>query len=130
EPCWCGSGVKLKFCHGRPRVLRSVPASIEQPPYRLGDRIEGRESAVKDADTIDRMRRSGRLAADIVAAVAAEVRPGVTTEALDEMAHRLAVDAGAYPSPLGYGPPDNLFPASLCTSVNEEICHGIPGGRV
>jgi methionyl aminopeptidase len=85
---------------------------------------------VKDASTIARMRRTGALAAEILAAVAASVRPGVTTDDLDELGHTLAITAGAYPSPLGYGPKYNLFPKSLCTSVNEEICHGIPGTRV
>jgi methionyl aminopeptidase len=84
---------------------------------------------VKSADVIARMRRTGALAASILQQVGKAAQPGVTTDELDELGHTLAIDAGAYPSPLGSGPKDNLFPKSLCTSVNEEICHGIPTSR-
>ena len=53
------------------------------------------------------------------------VQPGVTTDEIDRAVHQMIVDAGAYPSPLGYG----SFPKSVCTSVNECICHGIPDSR-
>jgi methionyl aminopeptidase len=131
DPCWCGSGRKLKYCHREATVGRLVPAEIVRPHYVNGRGPTDRpEPMVKDADTIERMRRTGRLAADVLAAVAATVRPGITTDELDATGHQLAVDAGAYPSPLGYGPKDNLFPKSICTSVNEVICHGIPAPRV
>ncbi|GIU84426.1 MAG: methionine aminopeptidase [Acidimicrobiales bacterium] len=68
------------------------------------------------------MRRACALAAEVLIRVGEEVRPGVTTDRLDAVGHRLIVAAGAYPSPLNY----RGFPKSLCTSVNEVICHGIP----
>ncbi|MCB0978300.1 MAG: type I methionyl aminopeptidase [Acidimicrobiales bacterium] len=80
---------------------------------------------MKSDDVIDRLRRTGRLAGDVLAEVGAAVAPGVTTEELDELCHRITVEAGAYPSPLNY----NGFPKSLCTSVNEVVCHGIPDSR-
>lgn len=131
DPCWCGSGKKLKFCHVSPTpARRTVPESIERPPYavKVGDKGPT-EAPVKSAETIERMRRSGRLAADVLARVAAAAKPGVTTDELDELTHTLAVEAGAYPSPLGYGPVHNPFPKSLCTSINNVICHGIPGNQ-
>ncbi|HEY9376569.1 MAG TPA: type I methionyl aminopeptidase, partial [Jiangellaceae bacterium] len=88
----------------------------------------GGASEVKDAATIDRMRVAGRLAAQAMAEVARHIAPGVTTDELDRIGHEFLCDHGAYPSTLGYpgsgrGP---AFPKSLCTSVNEVICHGIP----
>lgn len=75
------------------------------------------------------MRRSGRLAADIARAASLFVRPGVTTDDIDELCHTMAVEADAYPSPLGYASGGVPFPKSVCTSVNEVICHGIPDSR-
>ncbi len=81
---------------------------------------------MNDAATLERMRVAGRLAADALAAVGAAIRPGVTTDALDRLGHEYLCDHGAYPSTLGY----RGFPKSLCTSLNEVICHGIPDDTV
>src|SRR6476619_6717086 len=106
---------------------RDVPSCIERPHY-VGkprpDRFTGSE--VKDADTIARMRVAGRIAAQAMAAVAEHIAPGVTTDELDRVGHEFLCDHGAYPSTLGY----KGFPKSLCSSVNEVICHGIPDSRV
>ena len=113
----------------RPAALsprRSVPASIPRPHY-----VEGLGPAdlddpmVKDPDTIARMRVAGRVAARALLEVAAAVEPGVTTDELDAIGHDYLVRHGAYPSTLDY----KGFPKSLCTSVNEVICHGIPDAR-
>ena len=80
---------------------------------------------VKDAETIERMRVAGRIAAQAMAAAAAVIAPGVTTDEIDRVGHEFLLDHGAYPSTLGY----KGFPKSLCTSVNEVICHGIPDSR-
>jgi len=106
---------------------RPVPGSIPRPEYvgRSGPRpYDGPE--VKDADTIARMRVAGRIAADALAAVAEHIRPGVTTDELDRVGHEYLVAHDAYPSTLGY----RGYPKSLCTSVNEVICHGIPDSTV
>src|SRR5439155_7816300 len=68
-------------------------------------------------------------AADVLIAVGAAVRPGITTDELDELCHAEAIARGAYPSPLNYGGPEHPFPKSVCTSVNEVICHGVPDDR-
>jgi methionyl aminopeptidase len=100
-----------------------VPASIPRPPYVGRDRPEPfTGSEVKDAETIERMRVAGRIAAQALAVVGEHVAPGVTTDQLDRIGHEFLCDHGAYPSTLGY----RAFPKSLCTSVNEVICHGIP----
>jgi methionyl aminopeptidase len=87
---------------------------------RLGERD------VKDADTIARMRVACRLAAQALEEVGRHVRPGVTTDYLDGIGHDFLVAHGAYPSTLGY----RGYPKSLCTSLNEVICHGIPDDTV
>ncbi len=112
---------------GRLSPRRPVPASIARPEYV--DRpapTPFRGSEVKDNDTIARMRVAGRLAAQALAQVAARIEPGVTTDELDRVGHDFLCDHGAYPSTLGY----KGFPKSLCTSVNEVICHGIPDSTV
>ena len=108
---------------GRVSPRRPVPDSIPRPEYvdkPAPARFTGSE--VKDADTVARMRVAGRLAAEAMAEVARHITPGVTTDELDRVGHEFLVDRGAYPSTLGY----KGFPKSLCTSVNEVVCHGIP----
>jgi methionyl aminopeptidase len=111
---------------GRISPERSVPAHIARPEYvgRRGPR--GGEPEVKDPETIERMRVAGRIAAQALAEVGARVAPGVTTDELDRVGHEFLLDHGAYPSTLGY----RGYPKSLCTSLNEVICHGIPDDTV
>lgn len=113
--------------------VRTVPPHIELPEYVGKDReAPFTGSEVKDAETIERIRAAGRIAAAGLAEVATHVAPGVTTDELDRIAHEFVVDHGAYPSTLRYRPHPGAkeFPKSLCTSVNEVICHGIPDSTV
>lgn len=111
---------------GRVSPMRPVPASIARPDYAATGVSRRRpEPRVKSDDVLERMRRTGKLAATILRDVGAAVAPGVTTEELDVLAHEMAIAAGAYPSPLNY----DGFPKAICTSVNEVICHGIPDSR-
>jgi methionyl aminopeptidase len=106
---------------------RTVPPSIPRPEYVGKDApspYTGPE--VQDAETIERMRVAGRIAARAMEEAARHIEPGVTTDELDRVAHAYMCDHGAYPSTLGY----RRFPKSLCTSVNEVICHGIPDSTV
>jgi methionyl aminopeptidase len=111
---------------GRVSPQRDVPGDIARPEYvgRRAPRLG--ESDIKDAETIARMRVAGRIAAKALAEVGKHVAPGVTTDELDRIGHEFLVDHGAYPSTLGY----RAFPKSLCTSLNEVICHGIPDDTV
>src|SRR3954453_21932749 len=105
---------------------RPVPASIPRPEYvdkPAPTPFDG--SYVTDPETIERMRVASKLAAKALAAVGDAVAPGVTTDELDAIGHNFIVERGAYPSTLGY----RGYPKSLCTSVNEVICHGIPDDR-
>src|SRR5262245_10385463 len=135
DPCWCGSGRKYKRCHrgmegrvaaGTVSPMRSVPEHIERPPYAATGRVtRWDEPAVKSADLIARMRVACSMAADILRLAGEAVRPGMTTDEIDVIVHDLTIERDAYPSPLNY----NHFPKSVCTSVNEVICHGIPDSR-
>jgi methionyl aminopeptidase len=143
EPCWCGSGLKYKKCHrqadgvgggpvqplrrvrpGRVSPARVVPPEIARPDYvpsgRPGPGIAG-DRRTRTA----RMRRACTAAAEVLREVGAAVKPGVTTDALDAIAHAGYLARGGYPSTLGY----RGFKKSLCTSVNEVVVHGIPDDR-
>ena len=105
---------------------RAVPASIERPEYVDKPTPDKNLSPeVKDAETIELMRTAGRIAAHAMETAAAAIAPGVTTDEIDRVGHEFLLDHGAYPSTLGY----RGFPKSLCTSVNEVVCHGIPDSR-
>ena len=82
-------------------------------------------SHVQSAETIEKMRVAGKIAAQAMYEAAKHIAPGVTTDELDRVAHEFMCDHGAYPSSLDY----RGFPKSICTSVNEVICHGIPDDR-
>jgi len=135
DPCWCGSGKKFKRCHklsseplrpGAVSARRSVPESIPHPDYASDGRPgAGSTSPTQTSEVIERMRRAGRLAAEVLSIAATEVKPGVTTEHIDEVVHEACIERGAYPSTLGY----KGYTKSLCTSINEVICHGIPDDR-
>jgi len=106
--------------------MRTVPPEIVRPSYAdTGIPADWDEPLVKSPEVIERMRRSGRAAAEVLQIAAAAVAPGVTTDELDAIAHEECIRRGGYPSPLNY----RWFPKSLCTSVNEVICHGIPDDR-
>ncbi|WP_223690784.1 type I methionyl aminopeptidase [Leifsonia poae] len=112
---------------GRLSPMRPVPASIPRPEY-VGKK--GPEpytgTDVYSPDEIALIRESGRIAAEAIALVGAAVRPGITTDELDAIGHEFLIANDAYPSTLGY----RGYPKSLCSSVNEVICHGIPDDTV
>jgi len=107
--------------------MRSVPNSIPRPEYvgkKSPKRYRGSE--VQSQETIEKMRIAGRIAAGALAEVGRNVAPGITTDELDRIGHEYLLDHNAYPSTLGY----RYFPKSLCASLNEVICHGIPDSTV
>ena len=87
---------------------------------------------LKTAEEVERMRIAGQLAGEVLDFVAPRVKPGVTTGELDRLCHDLIVEEQkAIPAPLNYAPPGyKPFPKSICTSVNHQVCHGVPGDRV
>jgi methionyl aminopeptidase len=106
---------------------RPVPAHIPRPEYvgKPGP-APFTGSEVKDAETIEKMRIACRIAADARDLVGSHVAPGITTDELDRIGHEYLCDHDSYPSTLGY----KGFPKSLCSSVNEVICHGIPDSTI
>jgi len=146
DRCRCGSGLKYKHCHkaadeagetrpgtgngglvpGTVSAKRVVPAHIPRPDYAVtGKPGPVRPVDLRDLERRERMRRACRSAAIVLHETSLAIRPGVTTDELDRIAHELCIKLGGYPSPLNY----HGFPKSLCTSVNEVICHGIPDSR-
>jgi len=111
---------------GRVSPVRQVPPDIPRPEYVGRKRPRTGEPDVKSPEIIERMRVAGRIAARALEEVGRGVAPGVTTDELDRIGHEFLCDHGAYPSTLGY----RGYPKSLCTSINEVICHGIPDDTV
>jgi len=112
---------------GRVSPRRAVPADIPRPEY-VGKPNPAKYTGgdVYTPDEIELIRESGRIAAQAIELVGQHAKPGVTTDELDRIGHDFVAAHGAYPSTLGY----RGFPKSVCSSVNEVICHGIPDDTV
>ena len=111
---------------GRISARRAVPEHIARPEYMFHDGPERvTTSDIKSPETIAKIREAGRIAAGAIEAVGAAIAPGVTTDELDRIGHEYLLANDAYPSCLGY----MGFPKSICSSINEVICHGIPDDR-
>ncbi len=105
---------------------RRVPPDIERPPYAsTGQPAPSVSSLTRTPAELAAMRRTSAAAAEILLRAGEVVAPGVTTDEIDRVVHDLSIEAGGYPSPLNY----RGYPKSVCTSVNEVICHGIPDSR-
>lgn len=111
-----------------PTPIRTVPPSIPRPEYAWRDSVrEGvGEPLVQSPEVIAAMRETSRIAADALQAAGEACVPGNTTDEVDRVVHEYLLDHGAYPSTLGY----RGFPKSCCVSLNEIVCHGIPGTQV
>ena len=118
DPCPCGSGHKFKKC------------CMNKDSYSAGDLKEKylREHKIrlKEEKDIDMIRRAGALVVDTLNMVNEKLYPGMKTDEIDEWVHEYTIARNATPAPLHY----RGFPKSVCVSVNEVICHGIPGSRV
>lgn len=139
DPCWCGSGKKLKRCHGdhgsfrreptklgRVSPSRKVPPRIARPDYVATTGVPSQAGVERlSGSDLERLRRACHVAARVLEVVGESVATGVTTDELDECAHGAYLAFDAYPSTLGY----RGFPKGICTSVNEVVCHGIPDDR-
>jgi len=115
DPCPCGSGLKYKKCC-------LIQAGVEEK--NIKDVYEEKyHIRLKEPADIEGIRKAGRLVTEALDRVEAELRPGLTTEEINTLVHAITIQNGAIPAPLNY----KGFPKSVCTSVNEVICHGIPG---
>jgi len=120
DPCWCGSKKKWKKCHAPVEGCENFESRQEK--YRSKYQI-----LLKTPQQIAGIRRSCRLAADILEKTCAIAKSGLTTNELNTFAIEQHAIVGAIPAPLGYGHPP--YPKAICTSLNEVICHGIPDDR-
>lgn len=120
DSCWCGSGKKWKKCHFPKESKNKMPLNSN-----LKDTYMRKYGVIiKTPEEIEGIRKSCQIAAHILMETCKMAKAGVTTQELNDFAHRMHLEAGAVPAPLGYGYPP--FPRSICTSLNEVICHGIP----
>lgn len=112
---------------GRISPKLDVPASIPRPEY-VGKAVPSKftGSNIKTPEQIEKIRHSGKIAAQAIELVGQNAKPGITTDELDKLAHHFLIENGAYPSTLGY----RGYPKSICSSLNEVICHGIPDDTV
>lgn len=118
DPCPCGSGNKYKKCC-LGKQAPSVPDIENTYMQKHGVRL-------KKQKDIEALRKAGRLAIATLDLVESRIRPGLVTEEINTLVHDFTIRRGAVPAPLNY----KGFPKSVCVSVNEVICHGIPGERV
>lgn len=114
EPCWCGSGVKYKRCHAalEERLLHYKRQGYEVPHRRL----------LKTPEQIAQIRESARINNAVLDRVSAHIGPGMSTAEIDQLVETTTRNAGAIPAQLGY----KGFPRSVCVSINDVVCHGIP----
>eukprot|EP00882_Tetradesmus_deserticola_P001967 GHRQ01002107.1.p1 GENE.GHRQ01002107.1~~GHRQ01002107.1.p1 ORF type:complete len:341 (+),score=96.59 GHRQ01002107.1:283-1305(+) len=107
--------------------MRLVPPEIKRPPYANSGKLPpvDRQPQMHTPEGLVKMRAACKLAAEVLSYAGTLALPGVSTDEIDRAVHEMIVHRGAYPSPLNYG----KFPKSVCTSVNEVMCHGIPDSR-
>ena len=114
EPCWCGSGKKYKKCHADFDEKREALAAAGHvvPPNEM----------IKLPHQIEGIRKSAKVNIAVLDYVAAHIRAGISTAEIDRWVHEETLRMGGVPAPLGF----EGFPKSVCTSVNNQVCHGIP----
>ena len=117
-PCWCGSGRKYKSCH--------MQFDDKIHKYELAGHQVPSRSLIKTPEQIQGIRDSAKINIAVLDAVAEKICAGMSTEEIDRIVYEITTNAGGIPAPLNY----NGFPKSVCTSINEEVCHGIPSDKI
>lgn len=116
--CWCGSGEKYKKCHAE------FDDRIEF--YKAQGHIVPPINIIKTNEQIERIRESGKINIAVLDYIAENIQAGMTTEEIDKLVYEKTIEFGAIPAQLGY----EGFPKSVCTSINDQVCHGIPSKEV
>lgn len=118
EPCWCGSGRKYKTCHAAfdEKVLR----------YQMEGHMIPDRDMIKSKEQIEGIRESSKINIAVLDDIAANIKEGMSTEEVDRMVYEKTTGLGGVPAPLHY----DGYPKSVCTSVNNQVCHGIPSEEV
>ena len=114
EPCWCKSGKAYADCH------QAFDRKLDT--YRRKHKIVPRRDMIKNEKQIDGIREAGKINTAVLDLVASEIRPGMSTEQINTIVHEYTLSRGAIPATLHY----QGYPKSVCTSINDEVCHGIP----
>lgn len=115
DECWCGSGLKYKKCHMH---FDEKLAELKSQGYIVPSR-----DIIKNKEQIEGIRRSARINDGVLDLISKNIKEGMSTEEINKLAHDYTVEQGGVPAPLNY----HGFPKSICTSINDEVCHGIPG---
>lgn len=114
DPCWCGSGKKYKKCHA------AFDEKIKA--YEIQGHMVPDHDLIKTPEQIAGIRESGKVNTAVLDYVAENIRVGMSTEEIDRLVESKTRELGGIPAPLGY----EGFPKSVCTSINDQVCHGIP----
>lgn len=118
DPCWCKSGRKYKACH---QAFDEKIARIKDAGHIVPDR-----DMIKTKEQIAGIKESAKINIAVLDYVEEHIKEGISTEEIDKMVYGLTTRMGGYPAPLHY----NDYPKSTCTSINEQVCHGIPSEKV
>ncbi len=118
DPCWCGSGRKYKTCHA---AFDEKLESFRAKGCRVPDR-----KLIKTPEQIEKIKESAKINIAVLDYVAENIKVGMSTEEIDKMVYEKTTEMGGIPAPLNY----QGFPKSVCTSVNDQVCHGIPSEDV
>ena len=117
DPCWCNSGRKYKSCH------MAFDEKIQQ--YALEGHIVPDHDMLKSKEQIEGIKESSKINIAVLDYVAENIRIGMSTEEIDRLVYEKTTQMGGIPAPLGY----EGFPKSVCTSLNDQVCHGIPSEK-
>lgn len=114
DVCWCGSGKKYKICHAAfdDKIEKYKKAGCKVPPHNI----------IKTPEQIEGLRESAKINIAVLDYVAENIRAGMSTEEIDRLVYEKTTEMGGIPAPLNY----EGFPKSVCTSINDVVCHGIP----
>lgn len=118
DPCWCGSGKKYKKCHADfdEKIERFARMGAEVPPHEI----------IKTPEQIEGIKASSKINIAVLDYVAEHIHAGMSTEEIDQLVYNKTKELGGIPAPLNY----EGFPKSVCTSINDVVCHGIPSEDV
>ena len=114
DPCWCGSGKKYKVCH------EQFDEKIEK--FRSEGHIVPPHEIIKKPDEIAGIKESAKINIAVLDYIGEHIKEGMSTEEIDKMVYERTTAMGGIPAPLHY----QGFPKSVCTSINDQVCHGIP----
>lgn len=118
DPCWCGSGKKYKKCH--------IDFDEKIKEFEVAGHIVPSHEILKNAEQIEKIKESAKINIAVLDYVAEHIKTGISTAEIDKWVYDITTKMGGVPAPLNF----EGFPKSVCTSINNEVCHGIPSEDV